>query len=183
MSRRVWRWLTGWVLGCVLAAQPAAAYSVDTGDWVLRPVAGASVNVLRLDVATRETPTAGMITGVDLDYGLQGPWSLSAGLRPVLASGFLDFGTRLGAKYRWIQLDAPLLPYLGADATLATGFPLGYGDVHFNTGVRLAVGADYFVTRHLAVSFELGTELSWLWAPIGTAELSQEALLGLSWRL
>ena len=182
MSGRVLRWLSGWVLGLAFVSQPAQAYSVDTGDWVLRPVAGASVNVLRLDVATRETPTAGMITGLDLDYGLQGPWSLSAGLRPVFAPGFLDFGTHLGAKYRWIQLDAPLLPYLGAGATVAAGFPLGYGDVHWNTGIRLTAGADYFVTRHLAVSFELGTEMSWLWAPIGTFELSQEALLGLSWR-
>lgn len=183
MIHRSMRRLLGLTLFCLgFAAPPVSAYRVDAGDWVLRPVAGASVNVLRLNVATRETPVAGMITGLDIDYGLQGPWGLSAGLRPVLAPDFIDMGAHLGAKYRWLQLDAPLLPYLGAGLALAAGVPLGYGDVHFNTGLRLAAGADYYVTRHFAVGFEVGTEISWLWTPLAAFELSQEALLGLSWR-
>lgn len=166
-----------------LFAAPASAYSVQGGDVLVRPVVGASVNVLRLDVATRETPPFGMLLGVDVDYSFTGDWNVTAGLRPVLAPGFLDTGLLLGAKYRWVQLQAPFIPYASAALSTALGFPLGYGDVHVNAGGRVAVGVDYFVLRDLAVGLEVGAEASGLFTPIGALEVTTDALIGLTWRI
>lgn len=165
-----------------LCAGSASAYTVEAGDLLVRPVVGASVNVLRLDVATRATPPAGLLVGVDVDYAITGPWNVTAAFRPVLAPGFVDAGLMAGAKYRWVQLEAPFIPYASAGLTTALGFPLGYGDVHWNVGARVAAGVDYFVLRDLAVGFEVGGEASWLVTPLGAAELSADALLGITWR-
>ena len=52
------------VLGVATAA---SAYTVEAGDMLLRPVAGASVNVLRFPAATRATPNGGMLLGLDAE--------------------------------------------------------------------------------------------------------------------
>jgi hypothetical protein len=166
----------------VLSAGTAEAYTVKGGDLLVRPVVGASVNVLRLDVATRATPPAGMLVGVEADYAITGEWNVAASLREVLAPGFLDTQLGLGAKYRLLATEAPLIPYASLLATFAFGAPLRYGDAHLNVGARLALGTDYFVMRDLAVGAEVSLEPSFLAAPLAALEVTAEALVGLTYR-
>ena len=160
----------------------ADAYTVNAGDVVVRAVTGASVNVARLDVATKATPPAGLLVGIDLDWSIDGNWALAASLRPVLSPGFVDCNLGLGAKYRVLQWEAPLIPYFMGQVTTAVGGPLGYGDMHFNLGGRVGTGIEYFVMRDLALSVEIGTEVSGLLTPLNAVEWSADALAGVSWR-
>ena len=162
---------------------PASAYTVRPGDLLIKGVAGASVNVARLNVATKATPPAGMLLGADLDWSFDGNWSLMASLRPTLSPGFIDGNIGVGARYRLLQLDAPLIPWAGAQAITAIGGPLGYGDLHWNFGARVCGGVDYFVMRDLAVGVEVGTEVTALAAPLVAAEASTEVLIGVTFRL
>lgn len=166
-----------------LGAAPARAYSVAPGDILVRPVVGASVNVLRFSAATRATPQGGMVLGVDVDYVFDGPLAFVGAFRPTLSPSFLDANLGLGAKYRVVQLGAPFIPYASAMATTALGGPLGHGDVHFNVGLRGAGGIDYFVMRNLAVGLEMSAEVSHLFNPGPALEASTEILAGVTWRL
>ena len=166
-----------------LLSTASSAYTVKPGDLLIKGVAGASVNVARLNVATKATPPAGMVLGADLDWSFDGNWSLMASLRPVLSPGFVDGNLGIGARYRVLQLDAPLIPWASAQLVTAVGSPLGYGDLHVNLGARLGGGVDYFVMRDLAVGVEVATEASALLTPLLGAEASTEFLLGVTWRL
>lgn len=161
----------------------ASAYTVKPGDLLIKGVAGASVNVARLNVATKATPPAGMVLGADLDWSFDGNWSLMTSLRPALSPGFVDVNGAVGARYRLLQLDAPLIPWASAQVVTAVGGPLGYGDVHVNVGARVGGGVDYFVTRDLAVGLEVNTEGTVLVAPLLAGEASTDVLLGVTFRL
>ncbi len=165
------------------ASAPAVAYTVKPGDLLLRPVAGASVNAMRFAAATRATPQGGMLLGVDFDWSFDGALAFTAALRPVVSPGFLDVNLGLGAKYRLVQLGAPFIPYGSAMLTSAVGGPFGHGDLHWNEGVKLAGGVDYFVVRNLAVGLEVAVEGSALVNPVLTPELSTELLAGVTFRL
>jgi hypothetical protein len=160
-----------------------AAYTVSPGDLLVRPVVGASVNVVRLKAATRDTPQGGMLLGVDLDWSFDGAWALTTAFRPVFSSDYVDANLGVGAKYRVIQLNAPFIPYASLMATTAVGGPMGFGDLHVNAGLRLAGGVDYWVMRDLAVGLEMAAETSHLFVPIGQPEVSTEILAGVTWRL
>ncbi len=164
-------------------AQSASAYTVRPGDMLIRGVTGASVNVARLNVATKATPPAGLVLGADFDYSIDGDWSFAASLRPVFSPGFVDANLGLGAKYRALFLEAPFIPFATAQLTTAIGGPLGYGDVHSNFGARVGGGVDYFVMRDLAVGLEIGTEVSLLATPLLAAEWTTDVILGVTWRL
>jgi hypothetical protein len=171
------------VVVAALGAVDAAAYTVKPGDLLIKGVSGASVNVARLNVATKATPPAGMVVGADLDWSFDGNWALMTSLRPVLSPGFIDGNVGVGARYRALQLDAPLIPWASAQLTAAVGGPLGYGDVHVNVGARVGGGVDYFVTRDLAVGVEVATDVSGLFVPLPALEASTEMLLGVTFRL
>lgn len=168
---------------CAAFSTTAGAYTVKPGDLLLKPVTGASINVARLNVATKATPPAGMVLGADLDWSFDGNWSLMASLRPTLSPGFVDGNLGVGARYRLLQLDAPLIPWASAQAVVAVGAPLGYGDAHVNVGARVGGGVDYFVMRDVAVGVEVQSELTALVAPLAAAEASTEVLLGVTFRL
>ena len=172
------------VAGALVAfAAPAQAYTVKGGDVLVKGVAGASVNVARLDVATKATPPAGLGLGADVDWSFDGAWSLAVSLRPVLSPGFVDGNVGIGARYRMLQLDAPFVPFAVAQVTTAVGGPMGYGDLHVNVGARVGGGVDYWVMRDLAVGVEIGTEGSALLTPLVAPEWSTDALVGVTWRL
>lgn len=169
-------------LAPLLFSGAGQAYSVRSGDLLIRPVVGPSVNFLRLSVATKKTPPAGLLFGVDLDYHVLREVAVTGSLRPTFSPGFFDGNLSLGAKYRLVQLEAPFIPYASAALAFAFGFPLGYGDAHGNLGLRLAGGVDYFVMRDLAIGVEVGIEPSYLFAPLPFPEISVDALFGVTFR-
>ena len=157
-------------------------YSVDGGDIVLKPVVGAHVNVLRLDVATRESPQGAMVMGVDADYSFTGDWNVTGTIRPGFSPDFVDGTIGVGVKYRLVQLEAPYIPYASAMLIGAAGGPLRFGAPHLNAGLRTAVGMDYFVMRNLAIGIEAAADSSVLAWPLWWIEASTEVLMGISWR-
>lgn len=163
-------------------ASASQAYSVDAGDIILKPTVGAAVNVLRLDVATRESPLGAMVMGLDADYSLTGDWNVTGMLRPGFSPSFVDTTLGLGVKYRLVQLEAPYIPYASAMLIGSVGGPLRFGAPHVNAGMRMAVGMDYFVMRNLAVGLEAAGDTSILAWPLLWVEASTEVLLGVSWR-
>jgi hypothetical protein len=178
------RTLTAMLVAAFVAwASSAGAYTVRGGDVVVKAVTGASVNVARLDVATKATPPAGLLLGADVDWSFDGAWSAVASLRPVFSPGFLDGNVGVGARYRVLSLDAPFIPFAVAQVTTALGGPVGFGDLHVNVGARLGGGVDYWVMRDLAVGVEISTECSALLVPLPHAEWTTDAAVGLTWRL
>ena len=168
----------------VVGAAPAVhAYSVESGDMLLKPVVGASVNALRYTAATRATPPGGMLLGADFDWHVAGGLALTAQLRPVVSSNFIDGNLGVGVKYRVTQLGAPFIPYGSAVVVGAVGGPLGYGDIHTNAGLRIAGGVDYFILRDVAVGIEMAGEGTVLITPIAAPEASTDVLFGVTWRL
>jgi hypothetical protein len=177
MSARV---VVAFALG--LFATSAGAYTVSAGDLLVKPVAGAAVNVVRFPAATRATPTGGMVLGIDVDYSFDGPINFTAAFRPVLSPNYVDGDLGVGVKYRAVQLGAPFIPYASLMLTTALGGPLGAGDIHYNLGGRLAGGVDYFVMRTFAVGIELSAEVTGLLTPVIQPEATTEILAGVSWR-
>jgi hypothetical protein len=171
------------VVAAALSLPTAAhAYTIKAGDMTIRPVVGASVNVLRLEVATRETSPGGLVMGFDFDYSFDGPWNVTATFRPSLWPGYVDAQAGAGVKYRVVQLEAPFIPYASAMVMGAVGGPLRYGAPHVNLGVRTAAGVDYFVMRNLAVGLEAAVEGSGLFWPLIWPEASAEVVAGVTWR-
>lgn len=159
-------------------------YEFYAGDVVFKPVAGATINVLRYDKVTRETPKGGMTLGLDVDYLFSDAWAVTAGIRPVFSSGFIELGILAGAKYRLTQTDAPFIPYASLSFVTATLFPVPKGAKHVNIGLRPAVGIDYFVLRNLTVGLELAVEPSVMLTSGATdIEMSIDALFGVAWRM
>src|SRR5262249_32343637 len=148
------------------------------GDLLVRPVAGAAVNVVRFPAATRATPQGGVGMGVDVDYSFDGPLNFTGAFRPVFSPSFVSAHFGGGVKYRAVQLNAPFIPYASLMLTTAIGGPLGAGDVHWNLGGRLAGGVDYFVMRNFAVGAEMGVEVSGLLIPVVQPEATTEILAG-----
>jgi hypothetical protein len=165
-----------------LAASPAAAYTVTAGDWLVKPVAGAAVNVVRFPAASRATPEGGMVLGVDVDYSFDGPLCFTGAFRPVLSPNYVDADLGAGVKYRIVQLNAPFIPYASAMVTGAVGGPLGPGELHVNVGGRVAGGVDYFVMRNFSVGLEMSAEVTALFTPVVQPEATTEILAGVSWR-
>jgi hypothetical protein len=170
------------LVATVALAGQAQAYSINPGDLLIKGVVGPSINVLRLDVATKAAPPAGLMVGVDIDYALDGNWSLAGSLRPTLSPGFIDGSVGFGARYRLLQLDAPFIPWALGQLTAGIGGPVGYGDLHTAAGLRLGCGVDYFVLRDLALGVEVSTEPQVLFLPLTQLQWSAEALLAVTWR-
>ena len=161
------------------------AYEINAGNWLLKGVVGPSINLIHEDTTTRETPGAGAILGLELDYMLDNSWSVGGAIRPMLTPGFIDLGFGIGAKYRWTQLEMPLIPFVSVSITPAILIPVnGPGTAHINLGLRPTVGCDYFVMRDLSVGVELALEPSILFGSSyhRRIELTVEALAGATWR-
>jgi len=170
------------VVGVLSTSTDASAYSYDGGDFTLKVNAGAGVNFVHLDVATKRTPPAGMQLSLDADYAIQAPLHVVASLRPSYSGNFIDTGIGAGIAYRVVQLKAPFVPYVSGMVTTAVGVPFTHGDWHLNIGARVAAGVEYFVMRHLLVSLEVANEGSLLAFPLLYPEVTAEVLLGVGWR-
>lgn len=173
------------VIGACLFSLNAASYEYATGKMFVRGVVGATVNVYRYDaIALETTPGAGLLLGVEGEYVIANPWSVSASFRPGFAPGFIDMGFGVGGKYRWNDLGVPLSVSLGVELTPAILVPLSRASSHFNLGVRTAVGVDYFVMNDLVlgaqVAFEPGVLLT---ERFRSFEASLEVLFGATYKI
>ena len=168
---------------CSLFAFSASAYDLRPGDWLIRGVTGASINVVREDTVTTTTPGAGAILGVEAEYMFDNFWAVTGAIRPVVAPGFVDLGFGIGAKYRWTSVVAPFIPYASIAITPAVLIPTDIGGAHFNLGLRPTIGCDYFVMRDLAMGFEVAMEPSALFGAIRRFELSIDIMFGIAWRI
>ncbi len=166
----------------LIPATNADAYTLKTGDQMLRAFMGGSTNFMRYEVVTKDTPPSAFLTGLNYEYALDGPWNVVGSFAPGFADGFIDARIGGGGKYRFNELEMPLVPYGEAQLVMALGIPTRYQQEHINLGLRTAVGVDYFVMRQLAVGLELGWEASGLLTPEIAAEMSAEGLLFLGWK-
>ena len=160
----------------------AQAYTVQTGDQMVRTVMGVSSNFMRYEVVTKETPANAFLTGLGYEYALDGPWNVVGQVSPGFADGFIDLRLGGGAKYRLIQLEMPLVPYAEAQVITAFGIPTRYQELHFNMGLRTGLGFDYFVMRQLCVGFGLAWEFSGLFSPEIAPEMTAEGVLSVGWK-
>ena len=161
---------------------PAHAYTVQTGDQMVRTTMGLSSNFMRYEVVTKETPANAFLTGLGYEYALDGPWNVVGQIAPGFADGFIDLRLGGGAKYRLIQLEMPLIPYAEAQLISAFGIPTRYQELHFNLGMRAGLGFDYFIMRQLSVGLGLAWEFSGLFSPELAPEMSAEGLLSVGWK-
>ncbi|MEM7495224.1 MAG: hypothetical protein AAF471_03625 [Myxococcota bacterium] len=169
----------------VLVGQSAQAYSFAAGDWLLRPIAGWSVNVVRGQTEGSESPSSGMLLGVDAEYAVDRYFGVTMGVHPNFASGFIDTALLGGVKYRFAYWEMPFVPYVETGVTLAFLAPLtAEHELHTNLGVRPAIGFDYFVLHDLAIGFAVAVEPSVAFAQTANQfELAVELALGIAWRL
>ena len=169
---------------CFWAAN-ALAYEFSTGKVFIRGVVGPTVNVVRFDDdANKATPGAGLVIGVETEYVINNPWSVIGGVRPSFTPGYVDLGFGIGAKYRWSDLEVPLIVSASGELTPAVLIPTSTGSSHFNLGVRMSAGVDYFLMSDLAVGLQVAVEPSLLWnAPIRSLEASIEFLAGMMYRI
>ncbi|MEM7589088.1 MAG: hypothetical protein AAF320_02875 [Myxococcota bacterium] len=169
---------------CFLFAQSSQAYDVVAGDWFLRPVAGWSINVIRVQDVGSESPSSSMILGLDAEYAVHRLWGVIAGLRPTFAPGSMEIVTLGGGKYRF-PLQIPFVPYISTAATLSFLIPFEKGkSMHTNLGLQPAVGFDYFVLHDLAVGLATAVQPSMAFANGKTHfELAVQLVLGITWRL
>ena len=166
----------------LLLALPAGAYTLKTGDQMLRAFMGGSTNFMRYEVVTKDTPSGAFLTGLNYEYALDGPLNVVGSFAPGFADGFIDARVGGGGKYRFTELEMPLVPYGEAQVIMALGIPTRYQQEHINLGLRTALGVDYFVMRQLAVGLELGWEVTGLLTPELAAEMSAEGLFFLGWK-
>ncbi len=165
---------------------PSFAYQLQATEWLVKPTMGGRINVV---TAERNTPQAspggGFLIGADLEYMVDKSTSAILEFHPFFASGFIEVGFGVGAKYRFDGNDIPLIPYGAATVTFGWLLPTMAGpSTHFNMGLRPAIGLDYFVTRDMAIGLEFGCQPT-LVLISGTAsfDLSLDVLLGMTWRL
>lgn len=164
-------------------AMQATGYEFAERDFSIQGFLGPSLNFIRYDVVTKETPYSGFLVGIGMDWVWREQVSLIGMFRPVFADGALDVGVGFGAKYRAVGFDIPLFPYASGMVTGSFLFPLKVAARHTNLGLRSALGLDYFLAERFFVSLEVALEPSLAWIGDKTKlEMTLEPLLAVSWR-
>jgi hypothetical protein len=127
-----------------------------------------------------------ILTGFEFDYVLRPQWSIGAGIRPMFGTNVVVLGFTAHGKYRFVNKDMPLVPYLSFAIAPSFMIPTRSNfNSHFNLGFRPAVGFEYFVARDLALGLEAGMTPSFLFGKgtSNTMEATFEVLAGVTWRL
>jgi hypothetical protein len=104
----------------------------------------------------------------------------------MLAENRVVFGIGAMAKRRFASGSLPFIPYVGFGLFPSTLLSTEYAFVnHWNLGLRLAGGVEYFITPRVALGFEFGLTPSLLWGKGTTnkVEASGDILFSLGWRL
>lgn len=167
---------------CLLAL-PVSAYEYKPGEWLLRGILGKAVYFVQdntTDIGDN------ILTGVELEYMLGSKFSITGGIRPLLAVGSVSLGFGAGAKYRFVNKEVPLIPFVSLAVTPSVYIPTNsYGSSHFNFGFRPTAGFEYFVARDLSLGIEAALNPSFVMGggTRNTMEASFEVLAGATWRL
>jgi outer membrane protein len=110
-----------------------------------------------------ESPTnrtdAGFVGGVGVIYGIDDHFAAELEVsRTYFDSDNGNFGitdVSLGGQYRFTLSNRQLVPYLGAGLDiLVSDYDNNGGNVDTTVGAHLSAGADYFLTRQLAMTAE-----------------------------
>jgi hypothetical protein len=144
-----------------LVSLSASAYEFSTGKFFVRGAVGPMINVFRYDaIPEQATPSGGLMLAGEVEYVVSKPWSVIGGFRPTFATGAIDLEFGVGGKYRWDNLDVPLVLYGSVELTPALLVPTNGADTHFNLGIRPGAGLDYFVMHNLIVGAQLAVNPS-----------------------
>ena len=167
---------------CLLAL-PALAYEYKPNEWLLRAVLGEAVYFVQ-----DSTSSIGnnLLAGVELEYMMGSKFSLTGAMRPLFATSSVVLGFGFGAKYRFVNKEVPLIPFVSLALTPSIYIPTtAFGRSHFNLGLRPTAGFEYFVARDLALGIEAALNPSFLISggTTNAMECSFEVLAGATWRL
>lgn len=139
----------------------SSAYEFSTGKVFVRGAVGPLINVFRYDAnPAQATPSGGLMLAGEVEYIVSKPWSVIGGFRPTFATGAIDLEFGVGGKYRWDNLDVPLVLYTSVEVTPALLVPTNGANTHFNLGIRPGAGFDYFVMHNLVVGAQLAVNPS-----------------------
>ena len=166
-----------------LLSIPVLAYEYKPGEWILRAVLGKSVYFVQ-DPMTHVSD--GILSGVEVEYLLSPNWSVQGAVRPLFSSMSVILGFGIGAKYRFVNKDSPLIPFVSLGLTPYVYIPTtAYSKAHFDLGLRPTGGFEYFVARDLALGLEAALNPSFVMggATSNVMEASFEVLVGATWRL
>ncbi|MEI6805213.1 MAG: hypothetical protein WCK49_01735 [Myxococcaceae bacterium] len=163
------------LLLCLLAL-PLSAYEYKSGEWLLRAVLGKAVYFVQAD---KTVIGDNILTGVELEYMLDPKFSLTGAVRPLFAVGSVNLGFGAGAKYRFVNKEVPLIPFVSLALTPSVYIPtVGEGSSYFNLGIRPTAGFEYFVARDLSLGIEVALNPNFI-----KRDTSFEVLAGATWRL
>ncbi|MES2503522.1 MAG: hypothetical protein V4534_01460 [Myxococcota bacterium] len=167
-----------------LLATQLSAYEYQPGEWLMRGVLGNSIYFIQ-DSSTGIGDN--IVAGIEVETMLDRNWSVGGAFKPTFANNRLALGLGASAKYRFVNKDNPLIPFVSLGLAPSLMIPtIGDGArVHFNLGIRPTAGFEYFVTRDLALGLETAMTPSFLFGK-GTTnvmEASIEVLVGATWRL
>ena len=167
---------------CLLSL-PVFAYQYDSGEWLLRGLLGKSVYFVQ-DQMTQIDDN--ILSGIELEYMLNSNLSVLGALRPLFSSRSVILGFGAGVKYRFMNSDSPLIPFVSVGLTPYVYIPtVTYLKSHFDFGLRPTGGFEYFVARNLALGIEAAINPSFVMGggTRNTMEASFEVLVGATWRL
>jgi hypothetical protein len=165
---------------CLLAL-PVSAYEYKPGEWLLRGVLGKAVYFAQ-DLMTNVGDN--ILTGVEFEYMLSPKFSITGAARPLFAVGSVSLGFGAGAKYRFVNKEVPLIPFVSLALTPSVYIPTNSGRPHFNCGFRPTAGFEYFVARDLSLGIEAALNPNFVMGGGASGmEASFEVLAGATWRL
>lgn len=167
-----------------LLALPLSAYEYKPGEWLLRGVLGRAVYFAQ-DLTT-PVILDNILAGLEVEYMLGSKLSVTGALRPLFANNSVSLGFGAGAKYRFVNKEVPLIPFVSLALTPSVYIPtISYAKSHFNLGLRPTAGFEYFVARDLCLGIEAAMNPSFVMGggTTNTMEASFEVLAGATWRL
>ena len=141
------------LLALLLAPLTAAARTVEPGAVLLGAYIGPGFRLGSTLGGSRAYFLIGAQGEYSFDKNLSAVGDLSVGL-----SGTLPLRLHLGARYRLSEIDLPLSPYVQAQVAVGELFNVIGANLTF-LGLRLAAGADYFLTGDLGVGALIGLDM------------------------
>ena len=145
-TRRFWVFILASMTACALSS-----YKIEGGESFVGAGLGANVNVVRYDVARKETPRGQLPLAITYDYAIDRNFGVFGTFVPHFGAGSVAMQLSMGAKYWFSYFDAPYVPYLSLALTPTFLVPTGVGVRHTNIGITPGVGVNFFVMADFLV--------------------------------